>query len=239
MADRLGVSRMIRRQRRHAGLAFKRAVTGRHLVEHDAEGKDVGASVHGLPSACSGDMYAMVPRCVLRPVIMSARDGAQSTAAGSVAASPVRSRALSRGRRRHHHVGGFRSRCVMPRAVRRPPRRPAESRLQQGRADRRPRNHLEERLAFDEFHRQKLTAVHLLDGVDRDDVRVVRAAMARPPARSAGGAPGSPAAFVRQHFQRDVTPQAKDLFGARTPRPCRRRPTVCQESRRRPVASRR
>ena len=43
-------------------LARKRAPARQHLEEHAAERPDVGALVDGLPRACSGLMYAAVPR---------------------------------------------------------------------------------------------------------------------------------------------------------------------------------
>ena len=41
-----------------------------HLEQHHAEGPDVRPSSAGLPWACSGDMYAAVPRIV--PAIVAA-----------------------------------------------------------------------------------------------------------------------------------------------------------------------
>ena len=43
-----------------------------HFVEHAPERPDVGALVHGLPRACSGHMYAAVPRIMPACVIAAA-----------------------------------------------------------------------------------------------------------------------------------------------------------------------
>ena len=51
-------------------LALERPPAGEHFVEHDAKRPDVGALVDRLPFACSGDMYAAVPR--IMPIVVMA-----------------------------------------------------------------------------------------------------------------------------------------------------------------------
>ena len=55
-------------------LAVEGRAAGQHLVEHDAERPDVRALVGGPPRACSGLMYAAVPRmipaCVIAGVVI-------------------------------------------------------------------------------------------------------------------------------------------------------------------------
>ena len=52
-------------QSRRCDVAAEGTPAAQHLVEHRAKGEDVGALVEQcLPCACSGDMYAAVPRTV-------------------------------------------------------------------------------------------------------------------------------------------------------------------------------
>ena len=52
-------------------LAVEGAPAREHLVEHAAERPDVGALVRRSPFACSGLMYAAVPRIIPTPVIIA------------------------------------------------------------------------------------------------------------------------------------------------------------------------
>ena len=47
--------------------ALERLLAGHHLEEHATEGPDIGPLVHGLARACSGLMYAAVPRIIPTP----------------------------------------------------------------------------------------------------------------------------------------------------------------------------
>ncbi len=81
-------------------LALERPPAGQHLVEHDAERPDVGAPVDGRPLACSGLMYAAVPRiipaCVTAGVVIVGDLRQRSMPRRSVPSlSPARSPALS------------------------------------------------------------------------------------------------------------------------------------------------
>ena len=48
--------------RRPLGLAVERPPSGEELVQHDAEREHIGPRIAGWPSACSGDMYPLLPR---------------------------------------------------------------------------------------------------------------------------------------------------------------------------------
>ena len=57
------------RQRLGDVFALERQLPGQHLEDDDAERPEVGALVRRRPSACSGAMYAAVPRITPTPVI--------------------------------------------------------------------------------------------------------------------------------------------------------------------------
>ena len=58
-----------RRQRLRHGVAAEHDLSGQHLEQHAAERPHVTAGVHCRPLACSGLMYAAVPRITPVPVI--------------------------------------------------------------------------------------------------------------------------------------------------------------------------
>ena len=100
-----------------ASSPWKRAPAREHLVEHAAEGPDVGALVDGLPRACSGLMYAAVPR-----MTPSLRHRAWRARRWAAARRPRVSSAFARPKSSTFTVpsgviltfAGFRSRWTMP-----------------------------------------------------------------------------------------------------------------------------
>ena len=56
----------------HDRLAAEQTLAAEHFPQHDAVGPDVGARSTGAPAACSGLMYAAVPRIIPACVIACA-----------------------------------------------------------------------------------------------------------------------------------------------------------------------
>ena len=94
-------------------LALEGPLTGQHLEQHAAERPDVGALVDGFPRACSGDMYAAVPRiipaCVIAGVVIVGDiETLDVTApAGSSAFASPKSSTFTVPSGAHLDVGGF------------------------------------------------------------------------------------------------------------------------------------
>ena len=66
------------------------------------------------------------------------------------------------------------------------------------------RDHLLERLTVDELEREKRHAVRFLDGMDRDDVRMIERGRGARLALEALAAIGIERKLAREHFERDV-----------------------------------
>ena len=162
-----------------------------------------------LPRACSGDMYAAVPRiipvCVIAgDVIVVTSDPTRLVAAGSIAFARPKSRTLTVPSGLHLDVRGLQIAMNDPLLVR------GFERLGDLLGDwqrlvernRAARNALRQILALDEFHDERRDVGGLLETVDRRDVRMVEgrehfgfALKAREAIRIAGDRRG-------QHFDR-------------------------------------
>ncbi len=191
-----------RRQRLDGGRARKRATTGRHLVQHRAEGELVGAIVDGparrLLRGHVSDGSDDDPRLGLmrRGRSLALVVGRLGHGLGEPEVED-----LHEAVRRHHDVLGLQVTVHDARGV-----RPAEP-LRDLRADRhRPRQgqgagreQLPQALPLDELHRDPRDASRLPDVVDRHDVRMIQRgggarllleapqALADPPPRSRAG----------------------------------------------------
>ncbi len=127
----------------------------------------------GRPSICSGDMYGIVPSTV--PSLVCAIVSSVPAPDRSAIFARPKSRILMRPLRVTITLAGFRSRWTMPFSCAAASPSASSSAIVMQRVDRQAfrRNLLVERRAVHELHRQVVQSAGLLDGVNRDDVRVV------------------------------------------------------------------
>ena len=107
----------------HDAVAVERALAGEHLEQHASERPDVAALVRRSPRACSGRMYAAVPRIIAAPVVIAGDvivgdiDSARAdmvAATGSIAFASPKSSTFTVPSGRTLMFAGFRSRWMIP-----------------------------------------------------------------------------------------------------------------------------
>ena len=188
--------------------ALERVAAGRHLEEHDAERKDVGARVHRLAARLLGGHVA--GGAEHRPLLGQVAAGAAAGDLGLVVAADRLGDAevehLDAAVAGDHHVVGLEVAVEDALAVRR------GERVHQRRGDGEEALELDpvardealEGLALDQLHGEEVAAVGLLDRVDGDDVGVVEGGDRPRLAHEALPASRVARHLLGQHFEGDL-----------------------------------
>ena len=159
---------------------MERLASGQHLEQHATEREDVAAVIGRKPFACSGDMYAAVPRITPACVAIMLSVGEFATfcaaAVGLDRLGQAEVEHLDLAVRRDLQLAGFRSRWTMPFSCAASSASAICTRDRQRLVERqRPAQQaIGQRLALDQLHDQEMSAVGLLEAVERGDVRVIQ-----------------------------------------------------------------